>query len=26
MEQLWLGFVKHDKFEKVWDEEAWVNA
>jgi len=26
MEQLWLGFVMEDKFNKHWDEKAWVNA
>jgi hypothetical protein len=28
MEQLWLAFVMHEKYQKHWDEEKeeWVNA
>ena len=27
MEQLWLAYVMHEKYQKVWDEEEeeWVN-
>lgn len=24
MEQLWLAFVMHEKYNKVWDNENWI--
>jgi hypothetical protein len=26
MEQLWLGYVMKEKFEKVWNEKDWISV
>ncbi|MCP3680287.1 MAG: hypothetical protein GY782_08580 [Gammaproteobacteria bacterium] len=26
LEQLWLAFVMHEKYNKTWNEEEWVNG